>query len=666
VTICRHDAGDTQLWQESKLEKIERMAKIRVLPEHLVNKIAAGEVVERPASVLKELLENSLDAGALRIVVEIEDGGKKLIRISDDGVGINGEDLQLSVAPHATSKVAQERDLYEIGTFGFRGEALASIASVSRLEIVSRRHETNEGARLVVEGGQMQPVAPAAAAPGTIISVSNLFFNTPARRKFLRTPNTEMGHISEQFTRIALAHREAYLSLSHNGRLLYELPAGQSLRERIGILFSAEMAEGLIPISRKDRGIEVMGLIAPPQQSRSGAQWQYIFLNNRHIRDRFVGHAIREAYRGLLEINRQPVVFTFLQLEPRMVDVNVHPAKTEVRFADSNAIHTQVLAAIRDRLLSTDLSVTYKGEKNSPTTSDGNQPELPGAQAEETETERQGRVRQAMADFFKNAPAPGQSPPPPNQVTPPPGAGIPTSGRSSDSTGYAPTGSSSRFDAPMSAPAPPDSSIEAKQLPRSYDPSGERLEGIRPFVQIHNTYLVSETEDGLLIVDQHALHERVIYEKLHQQHSTGPLVSQGCLIPETIDVTAEQMAAVENAVDLLKELGIVVEPFGPSTLAIQSFPLLLDKVSPGEFVKDLIDTLQSQSGQTSREELLHKVLDMMACKAAVKAGDALTDEEIQNLLAQRGQVERSSNCPHGRPTTVRLSLEQLQKEFKRT
>jgi len=251
--------------------------------------------------------------------------------------------------------------------------------------------------------------------------------------------------------------------------------------------------------------------------------------------------------------------------------------------------------------------------------------------------------------------------------------GISSSGKTNYSAGYKQTDSNRRFDTPATTPVPPETTFttphtpsDSQQLPSSFDPSGARLEGIRPFVQIHNTYLVTETEDGLLIVDQHALHERVIYEKLHQQHSNGPLVSQGCLIPETIDVTAEQMVVMENAADLLKELGIAVEPFGPSTLAIQSFPLLLDKVNPGSFVKDLIDTLQSQSGQTGREELLHKVLDMMACKAAVKAGDALTDEEIQNLLGQRGRVERSSNCPHGRPTTVRMSLEQLQKQFKRT
>ncbi|KPK76622.1 MAG: hypothetical protein AMJ79_05950, partial [Phycisphaerae bacterium SM23_30] len=326
------------------------MAKIIRLPQHLINKIAAGEVVERPASVLKELLENSLDAGALRIAVEVEDGGKKLIRVSDDGAGMTADDLELAVAPHATSKITTEDDLYAIGTFGFRGEALPSIASVSQMEIVSRCHDTIEGAKLEISGSKLRPVAPAAAAAGSVVSVSNLFFNTPARRKFLRTTNTEMGHLTEQFTRIALAHTEVHLSLTHNGRNVYELPAGQSLRERIAILFSSELADNLLPIRRQDRGIEVTGVIAPPRQSRSGSQWQYIFLNGRHIRDRFISHAIREAYRGLLEINRQPIAFIFLQLEPHRVDVNVHPAKTEVRFADSNAIHSQVLAAIRDRL----------------------------------------------------------------------------------------------------------------------------------------------------------------------------------------------------------------------------------------------------------------------------------------------------------------------------
>ena len=636
------------------------MARIARLSQHLVNKIAAGEVVERPASVLKELLENSLDAGATRIDVEVEDGGKKLIRISDNGCGMDGEDLLLAFAPHATSKIARDEDLFTIETLGFRGEALASIASISQVEIVSRSAEAIEAARLEIAGGECQGPAPAAGAAGTTISVRNLFFNTPARRKFLRTTNTELGHVSEQFTRIALAHRSVQLNFAHNGRTLHQLSAGQSLAERIGTLFSAELADGLIAIERCDRGVEVSGLIGRPQHSRSGAQWQYVFLNGRHIRDRFVSHAIREAYRGLLEVNRQPVAFLFLKMAPEAVDVNVHPSKVEVRFADSNMVHSQVLAAIRDRLLSTDLSVPM-------TTSSGGAlasgtPEVVGkTEGEETPEERQKRVRQAMVDFFETVPARANQ----DRAFATPTA---TSVYPSDKHG---------FTAPSGAPAAEktvdmQSSIPSEMQTAAFvreftapSAQGEAPGGVG-FIQIHNAYLVVQSDDGLMIIDQHALHERILYEELNCQLNAGPLVSQRFLIPEIIEVTAAQMAVVENERELLGKLGIIVEPFGPRTIAVQGFPMLLKKLPAEGFVADLLDTLTAKAGQVSREELLHKVLDMMACKAAVKAGDALSKAEIENLLRQRELVSRGSNCPHGRPTTISLSLSDLDKQFKRT
>ncbi len=650
------------------------MAKIAKLPQHLVNKIAAGEVVERPASVVKELLENSLDAGATRITVDIEDGGKKLIRISDNGCGISFEELILAFAPHATSKILQEDDLYSIATMGFRGEALASIASISQVEIVSRPTEAIEGGRLVISGGQYAEPLPAPSAVGTAISVRNLFFNTPARRKFLRTANTEMGHITEQFTRIALANPEIHLILAHNGRKVHELPAGQSLRERIGILFSNSLAQDLIPIERDDREIRITGLIAPPQHARSGSQWQYVFLNGRHIRDRFVSHAIRESYRGLLEANRQPVAFLFIQLACNAVDVNVHPAKTEVRFSNSNAVHAQVLAAIRDRLLSTDLSVPVSdqalepGSHSSPSAihpvrTDGPaESAMPSdREAGESKEERQQRVRQAMADFFKGAPPPLSSRPVESHKSSYPSHARTVGSHSQADLAMPPDRTFVQEDAAKpSEMQATDESESRRDIPASEPEPPHR------YLQVHNTYLVAETENGILIIDQHALHERVIFEQLHRQISQGALASQRRLIPETLEVTAKQLAALENAADILKELGILTEPFGPRTVAIQGFPSLLDKVQPTAFLADLLDILISQSGNVSKEQLLHELLDMMACKAAVKAGDTLTDEEIQSLLAQRNLVERSSNCPHGRPTTIRLSLDQLEKQFKRT
>ena len=642
------------------------MAKIAVLSEHLVNKIAAGEVVERPASVVKELMENSLDAGAGRIAVEVEDGGKRLIQVSDDGGGMSGEDLALAYRPHATSKISSDEDLFAIGTLGFRGEALASIASVSQVEVVTRAAEEIEGVRLAIAGGRAEPIEPTAAAVGTVTAVRNLFFNTPARRKFLRTTNTEMGHITEQFTRIALAHSEVQLRLAHNGRVIHDLPAGQSLVERIGALFSGEMADGLLAIEREGKGIKISGSIAAPQHSRAGTQWQYVLVNGRYIRDRFVSHAIREGYRGLLEQGKQPVVFLFIRVPADKVDVNVHPAKTEVRFVDSNLVHSMVLAAIRDRLLSTDLSASMRDSQLAKGTQDSIGTGGEGKRQGESEEERRERVRQAMADFFKKAPPPTT------------GVGESGGGYSRPESGAGQRSSAGDYHHQQdrefrpTAGAPRQRETAAERSEWVSDGDSDRHETVEQggrdgkYLQMHNSYLVMQSEEGMVIIDQHALHERIIVEQLYRQFREGEVAAQRCLIPETIEVTAEQMAAAENSSELLAKLGIIVEAFGPRSLAVQGYPAVLKNVAPGDFVADVIDTLGEQSGRLDSEELLGKVLETMACKAAVKAGDALSDAEIESLLAEREAVERSSNCPHGRPTSIRLSLSQLAKEFKRT
>lgn len=630
------------------------MPKIAVLSQHIINKIAAGEVIERPASVVKELLENSLDAGATRVQIDIEDGGKKLIRITDNGCGMEAADLALAVTPHATSKIASDDDLFSINTLGFRGEALPSIASVSHMEIISRPADTAEGARLVINGGQAEEIAPAAAAAGTTISIRNLFFNTPARRKFLRTTNTEIGHITEQFTRIAIANSHAHLTLSHNGRTLHDLPTDQPLRERIGKLFSPELTDSLIAIHREDRGIKIVGMIAPPQQSRASAQWQYLLLNGRYIRDRFVGHAIKEAYRGLMEINRSPILFLFITLPPYKVDVNVHPTKTEVRFADSNVVHSQVLAAIRDKLLGSDLRVPVKTQENDPARNDT-------AQREDIAS-RQENVRQAMADFFNKSTPAGSQHARPSTEFPIMNTDSPENIPYKQDFLSPAVSRSDRFGTSNKEYTQPETErrFDMSDSEQVVDHLSDQ------FLQIHNSYLVAESEDGIIIIDQHALHERLIFQQLMEQSRQGPLQSQRCLIPETLDVTEGQMDALESAKEFLENLGVLIEPFGPRTIAIQGFPMLLDKLKPAVFISDLLDLLDEQAGQVSQEQLLHKVLDMMSCRAAVKAGDKLTAPEIKNLLKQRDTVERSSNCPHGRPTTIHMSLGQLEKQFKRT
>ena len=649
------------------------MTTINVLSQNMVNKIAAGEVVERPASAVKEMMENSMDAGATRVAVEVEDGGKKLIRVSDNGCGMDADDVVLAFAPHATSKIATDDDLFAIETLGFRGEALASIASISQVEIVSRPSDAIEGARLEIAAGKQSPVTPASSSCGTTITIRNLFFNTPARRKFLRTANTEMGHIIEQFTRIALAHTETHLSLTHNGRTIHDLPVGQTLQQRIGLLFSSELADALFPVNRKERDIEITGLIAHPQQSRAGAQWQYVFLNGRHIRDRFIGHAIREAYRGMVEINRRPVVFLFLRMPPADVDVNVHPAKTEVRFSNSNMVHSQVLAAIRDRLLGSDLTMPLRGGNLAGPPAGPSSSQGTDANSSMNEPEHQERVRQAMADFFKSSASRQTAANNRPAGHTPVRSAVPAQGAFSK-----PPDSLSHSGAPVTNDASPMETPESPPVSAGPIPTAEQYtdrhiederaytDEIGPVLQIHNTYIVTETEDGFVIIDQHALHERILYEELTSQLDKGPLAAQRRLIPEVVDVTAEQIAGAENHTELLAGMGITIEQFGPRSIAVQSFPVLLDKADPSEFVRDLLDLFLERAGSLSREELIHHVLDMMACKAAVKAGDPLSDAEIRALLAQRRLIQQSGTCPHGRPTTIRLSLAELEKQFKRT
>ncbi len=642
------------------------MAKINILSQHLVNKIAAGEVVERPASVVKELMENSLDAGAMRIDVVIEDGGRKLIEVRDDGSGMDSEDLARCIVPHATSKLADEDDLFNISTMGFRGEAIASIAAISQMEIFSRQRDSIEGNKLVIEGGQVKPQSPAAGPEGTSFIVRNLFFNTPARRKFLKTTNTELSNITEVFTRIALANDGVYFTLTHNGRKLKDLPGGQGLRQRIGALFSSELSDGLIPISRNDRQIEVSGMICQPQQARSGTQWQYVFVNGRFIRDKFISHAIREGYRSMMEINRQPVVFLFINLPPDMVDVNVHPTKIEVRFVDSNSIHSQVLAAIRDRLLGGAVSVEVKApvfpeaKSNTETTAEGCNSsdnsrnniscnEVVGVNCSGADNAKKEDTRKALLDFFNNRP----NPPKQQQMT------FPASLPDSQFTRTVEHSSVST--------ALPATNINKDIYNNcNKEPVTDNAGQSEVFIQVHNSFIVRQSIDGIEIIDQHALHERIMYERLNDRLNAGGIPSQKLLIPEIIDVTPAQMSAIEANIETIKELGIDLEQFGPGSVAVQSFPQLLDRANPTEVVIELLDKLQENSGKISHEQLCHSIMDMMACKAAVKAGDNLSDLEISELLSVRNDFNRNSNCPHGRPTNINISLTELRKMFKRT
>ena len=591
------------------------MGQIKVLDQNMINMIAAGEVIERPASVVKELIENSIDAGATKITVTIEDGGKKLISITDNGCGMDADDLVAAFEPHTTSKIKSGSDLLGISTLGFRGEALASIASIAQVRAVSRTKGTTGANCIEIDCGTKTGAGPCSADYGTTVQVRDIFYKLPARRKFLKTANTEMGHITEQFTRIALANENLDLTLIRNGKELYRMSDKDDLRRRITELFpisSSDISENLIEAESSEKGLHVHALMGMPLISRTNNRFQYVFLNGRFIRDKFISHAIKEAYRGLLEPGRFPVVFLFINMSFEDYDVNVHPTKIEVRFYNANLVHSQILGVLREKLLVTDLEMPAR------------LPDVQNVQSTSSRSPpvRDSRIADAMAEFFrKHRPAQMQQ-----QL-----------GFHQTSTGNV--------------------HAVSREKSTQYD---------RKYLQIHDSFIVAQTEDGFVIIDQHALHERIMYEDLCRRIRKNRLQSQRLLMPESFEVTVSGAEALKANSELTDKLGIELVPFGPRTMAIQSFPSLLSNVQPLDFIQDLMDLLEHKDAGLDAERLLDEVLNMAACKAAIKAGQKLTDSEIEQLLSDRRNAESASRCPHGRPTTIKFSIDDLEKQFKRT
>lgn len=647
--------------------------QIRKLPPLLVNQIAAGEVVERPASVVKELVENSIDAGARSIRIELEQGGIELIRISDDGCGIPEVELPLALAPHATSKIRLAQDLDRIATMGFRGEALASITSVARVTIRSRPASQPGAAEISAEGDVVRAIRPAAGPLGTAITVRNLFFNTPARRKFLRTSTTEQGHCVDVALTIAMAHPAVGFTVICDGKTVLDFPPVQSPRERVVAGLGREFAPQLLEVSadRFDdaRGLTLWGLIGTPEIAKATAKSQHIYLNGRAVRDRTLQHALREAYRGLIEPGRYPTAVLMLEMDPGAVDVNVHPAKAEVRFRDQSMVHSAVLRSVRDALRAADLtprveSWNLRAEADS---ANGGRFEWGGG-ASGTHGAAQpqpGPVYSpaALAEFLKRRPGTSAATPPGH---------VPVSYAELKEV-LPPSGS---LPIPLGSPTDPSAPASPREISSPGTPPGDLLDA-RPqdrLLQVHNSFVVTQDEQGLLIVDQHALHERVMFEALLAritgggvQGLGGALESQQLLLPVTIDLTPGQVARLEDLRPLLARIGVVCEPIGPRAIAVHAFPSFLFErnVEPGEFLQPLFERAETEGLPPGDEAALHEVLDMMACKAAIKAGNRLSDEEIRDLLKFRETVERSSNCPHGRPTSIRVTIRELEKRFGR-
>lgn len=619
-------------------EGLVAAGRIRRLPPLVVNQIAAGEVIERPASVVKELVENALDARATLVVVELDQGGIELVRVSDDGLGMAPEDLPLAVAPHATSKIKSASDLDHVETMGFRGEALASIASVSRLSIRSRARGSESGAQIDVEGERAGAVRPASAPEGTAVTVRNLFFNTPARRRFLRTLATEQARCLDVVRDVAMSHPSIGFRATVDGRVVIDLPPGQSPRERALSILGQELEGELLEVTADQfdgaGGISLWGLVGKPSIARTTAREQRVFINGRAVRDRTIAHALREAYRGLIDPNRHPTAALMLEMDPRAVDVNVHPAKAEVRFRDSSLVHTVVLRAVREALASADLTALFSGGRRV-----GGRSEILPASAPSTAT----HPARSFVDYFTRE------------------IPIQTGGRLSyDALRAAMEGAREPANVEPEADGPPKATGEVEALPT--------VRPVERVLQVHNSYLVTQDEEGVVIVDQHALHERVMFEYLLARVTRGELERQRLLTPVVVDVRPEQAERLETVGGLLERLGIEASMIGPRSAAVQAFPTFLFEkgVDPGEFLLELLARAEEEGFAPDSEEALREVLDMMSCKAAVKAGDRLSDTELDALLSLREGVERSSNCPHGRPTSVRLTIAHLERLFGRS
>jgi len=604
------------------------MGVIHTLPDLLINQIAAGEVVERPAAALKELLENALDAGATQIDVDVAQGGVKRLRVADNGRGIDREDLPLAVARHATSKITSALDLEAIASLGFRGEALASIASVSRLALVSRAAGKPHAWRIEVEGGTVSPIAPAALASGTSVTIEELFFNTPARRKFLRTEATEWGHCDEAFRRIALAHPVTGFTLQHNGRVTQRLtPGGRQARveQLLGPEFAAQSA--LVDASTPE--IALAGFAVLPAHATQRAA-QYCFVNGRFVRDRVLQHALREAYRDVLHHDRQPAYALWLTIDPRRVDVNVHPQKIEVRFRDAGAIHQFVRHVVERALAATAAE----------------QPAFSAA-------ERLGLVAAQMPPGF----ASHGTPAPTGSSIVAGAAGFATQAALAWPAREATpgvTGEPSSFYATLFGARPAAPALPADDA----HPLGFAL------AQLHGIFILAQNRAGLVVVDMHAAHERIVYERLKTSFDAA-LPVQPLLVPATFAAESLEMAAAADNVEALAALGFALSAIGPATLAVRGVPAPLADADPVTLARAVLHDMREFGGSAALTARRDEMLSTMACHGAVRANRALTVPEMNALLRQMEDTERAGHCNHGRPTWYQLPLADIDRLFRR-
>lgn len=602
--------------------------RIQRLVPQLINQIAAGEVIERPASVVKELLENSLDAGSTRIEIDIEQGGAKLIRIHDNGCGIHADDLELALSSHATSKLRELPDLDQIQTLGFRGEALPSIAAISRLTLSSRQNSSSSGWQVQSDGRELALTpSPVAHPPGTTVLVRDLFYNTPARRKFLRTERTEFGHIEDVVRRIALSHFAVAIQLRHNQRPVALLRAAQQQQEqaqRVAELCGKTFVEHSLGLSQTAAGLKLWGWIGLPTFSRSQADLQYFFVNGRMVRDKLASHAIRQAYQDVLYHGRHPAFVLYLELDPALVDVNAHPAKHEIRFRETRLVHDFLFRTLHHALAET----------------------RAGAQTAEAGLNSVGSINVAP-----------NIPPPRLAANTPPAYSTPPQNRLPLAVQEQMDVYQHLHEAPATTPAAQDSPVQ------------DSTEDIPPLgfamAQLHGIYILAENASGLILVDMHAAHERITYERLKQHLEQDGIRSQPLLVPVSLALSARELAILEQQPETLNKMGFQIEQIGPDTVAVRSVPSLLAHTDIAQLVRDILADLITYGTTERIRESIHELLSTMACHGSVRANRRLSIPEMNALLRDMERTERSDQCNHGRPTWTQLRLDELDKLFLR-
>jgi len=611
---------------------------IQLLPDQLISQIAAGEVVERPASALKELLENSLDAGSTDIQVALLQGGIKQIRVADNGSGVAKEDLELALTRHATSKIASLEDLESVASLGFRGEALASIASISRTQLLSRQAQEKHAWRIASEGSDISAIEPAALDAGTVIEVSDLYFNTPARRKFLKTEGTEFGHCEEVFNRIALSRPDVALMLQHNGRALSRYAASQPER-RFAEVLGSEFAAESISLDESAAGLRLWGMAAKPTFNRNSRDTQYVYVNGRFVRDKLIAHAIRQAYQDVLHHDRHPAFVLFLELDPVLVDVNVHPAKTEVRFRDAQSMHRFIFHAL-NKALGTPTGVSSA---------------VTASQAGYNPFSQQQAVNAAYPAYQSQI----------NLRASEPGSFYDTMFGNRGMGAGVNAGAQVQYASPVCY-APEFETESALSQPQ---PHTEEYPLGFAVAQIHGVYVLAQNAQGLVVVDMHAAHERIMYEKLKSALDSKSVPMQPLLIPVSFNADKLEVTAVQEVLsmndDSLRQLGFDIAVLSPTTLAVRAVPTMLQSSDVVELARDVLRDLREYGASRALTERRNELLGTMACHAAVRANRSLTIPEMNALLRDMEATERSGQCNHGRPTWFQVSMGDLDKMFMR-